>query len=148
MLYALDTGVLLRLFNRADPNCAFIRANLRQLRKDGHKLAASPQNIAEFWNVCTRPIEARGGFGLSVQETERRLRVIERLCSVLSESTNTYSVWRGLVVTHAVKGVKVHDARLVAWMTSQAITHIVTLNPSDFSRYSGIVSISPKSPVV
>ncbi len=31
------------------------------------------QNIAEFWNVCTRPAD-KNGLGLSPQETEERLK--------------------------------------------------------------------------
>lgn len=143
MLYLVDTGILLRLFNRADPNCATIRKALWQQRKAGHRFVVSSQNMAEFWNVSTRPAESRGGYGLSVAETDRRIRVIERICSVLPENPNAYSVWRRLVTTHAVKGVQVHDARLVAWMMAQAITHIITLNASDFARYSAIVAVSP-----
>jgi hypothetical protein len=46
MLYLLDTGVLLRLFNRTDPDCEMIRRTLWQLRKAGHRFAVSLQNIA------------------------------------------------------------------------------------------------------
>jgi hypothetical protein len=34
------------------------------------------QNIAEFWNAMTRPVE-RNGLGLSVGETEHEVRAIE-----------------------------------------------------------------------
>ena len=145
MLYLVDTGILLRLFNRADPNCLLIRKALWELRKQGHRFVISSQNVAEFWNVSTRPSEARGGFGLSVEDTERRLRVVERICFVMAEHSNAYSFWRDLVVTHGVKGVQVHDARLAAWMKSHAITHVVTLNEADFARYPGIVACHPKS---
>jgi predicted nucleic acid-binding protein len=97
MLYLVDTGILLRLFNRADPNCTTIRKALWELRKGGHRLVISLQNVAEFWNVSTRPTEARGGYGLSVAEADRRVRVIERIFSVLPDNPNTYSVWRNLV---------------------------------------------------
>ena len=96
----------------------------------------------EFWNVWTRPATARGGFGLSVEETQRRLRLIERLLRVLPESPASYSIWKQLVVRHAVLGVQVHDARLVAFMQAHNMTHILTLNP-DFHRYPGITAISP-----
>jgi hypothetical protein len=69
MLYLIDTGVLLRLFNRADASHLAIRRCLRELKMAGHRLAVSPQNIAEFWNVSTRPETARGGYGLSVEGT-------------------------------------------------------------------------------
>lgn len=145
MLYLVDTGVLLRLFNRKDPNCGAIRNTLWKLRKAGHQFAVSLQNVAEFWNVATRPVEARGGYGLSVADAERRLRVIERICVVLPDSSNLYAVWRGLLTAHSVKGVHVHDTRLVAWMLTQGISHIITLNSPDFARFPGIITISPSN---
>jgi len=39
--------------------------------------------------------------------------------------------------------VQVHDARLVALMQVHGISHVFTLNPSDFARYSGITALTP-----
>jgi hypothetical protein len=46
---------------------------------EGDILVTAAQCAAEFWNVCTRPTTARGGFGLSIPEAGRRLRVLEGL---------------------------------------------------------------------
>ena len=143
MIYLVDTGVLLKLINRADPAHQSVRKCLRTLRAAGDQFAIAPQSIAEFWNVSTRPVSARGGYGLPISETEHHLRVIERICDVIPDSPNLYAVWRQLVVSQAVKGVQVHDARLVAWMKTQAISHILTFNVSDFARYQGVVAKSP-----
>jgi hypothetical protein len=78
MVYLLDTGVLLRLFDRADPNCLIIRKALWEGRRAGDQFVVSVQKIAEFRNVSTRPRSARGGYGLSISQVERRLRVLER----------------------------------------------------------------------
>lgn len=145
MLYLADTGILLRLFNKADPDCVPVRNALLKLRRDGHGFVVSTQNIAEFWNVSTRPASARGGFGLSIEETDRRVRVIERLCTVLPENASGYAMWRNLVKTHSVQGVQVHDARLAAWMLSHAVSHLLTLNEADFARYPNITAVSPAS---
>ena len=53
--------------------------------------------------------------------------------------------WRRLVVTFGVSGVQVHDARLVAAMKVNGVTHILTFNTSDFKRYGseGIVAVDP-----
>jgi predicted nucleic acid-binding protein len=143
MLYLVDTGVLLRLFNRADPASVATRRALSQVRQQGHRPVVSLQNVAEYWNVCTRPPTARGGLGMSVEETARGVRVIERICPVLPDAPHLYQVWRKLLTKYEVRGVQVHDARLVAWMMSQSITHIITFNPSDFSRYEGIKTMRP-----
>jgi predicted nucleic acid-binding protein len=41
--------------------------------------------------------------------------------------------------------VQVHDARLVASMKANGVTHILTFNISDFARYEveGIVVVDP-----
>jgi hypothetical protein len=57
-------------------------------------LCFTPQVVAEFWSVCTRPPSARGGFGLVLSEAERRARVIERYFLLLPDSVATYQEWR------------------------------------------------------
>ena len=47
-----------------------------------------------------------------------------------------YAEWRQLIVAFGVSGAKVHDARLVATMRVHAVTHILTLNTADFTRYA------------
>jgi hypothetical protein len=73
-------------------------------RGRGDQIITSPQNAAEFWNVCTRPATARGGLGLTVTEADRRLRIVERLFPVLPDQPSTYSLWRRLVVNHRIQG--------------------------------------------
>ncbi|MFO0807576.1 MAG: type II toxin-antitoxin system VapC family toxin [Gemmataceae bacterium] len=143
MLVQLDTGILLRLLERTDPHHADIRAAIKNLRAGGDEPVTSAQNIAEFWNVSTRPSTARGGYGLTVVDAEKRLKIVERLFRVLPDTPQSYAVWRRLIINHGVMGVQVHDARLVAWMLAQGISHIVTLNGSDFARYPGITALAP-----
>jgi predicted nucleic acid-binding protein len=143
MTVLVDTGILLRLLDRLDPKHQDIRATLRRMRGQGDTLAVATQNIAEFWNACTRPPSARGGYGLSVQETDKRVRILERIFRVLLDTPAAYSIWRQLVVNHAIQGVQVHDARLVALMSAYGITQILTLNTNDFQRYPGVVAMSP-----
>src|SRR6266436_4600607 len=114
MVVLVDTGILLRLLDRADPQHQDIRSALRRLRSQGDTLVVATQNIAEFWNVCTRPAAARGGYGLSIQETETRVRILERIFGVLPDTHAYYPVWKHLVSTCSVQGVQVHDSRLVA----------------------------------
>ena len=73
MPYVLDTGVLLRLFDRSDPSHVAIRQAVIRLKVRGERLVTTAQNIAEFWNVSTRPATARGGYGLSGKAGRSRL---------------------------------------------------------------------------
>ena len=141
----VDTNILVRAVERRHPLMRTARLALLALVRNGEQLCVTPQNIAEFWNVCTRPATARGGLGLSIADADRRLRAIERLFRVLPDSPAAYQTWRGLLVAHGVSGVQVHDARLVALMQVHGIAHILTLNGADFARYPGIVPIDPAS---
>jgi predicted nucleic acid-binding protein len=144
--YLVDTNVLLRFVDRRDPLHPTMRAAIRKLRQAGHHLYIAPQNCVEFWNVATRPPE-RNGFGLTPTDTNWSLRLIERLFSVLPEQPTVYLAWRQLVVQFSVRGVQVHDARLVAMMQTHNITHILTTNTADFARYTsiGVTAVDPTS---
>lgn len=144
MIYLVDTNVLLRFADRNHPLHPTIRAAIRRLRGEGHQLQIAPQNSVEFWNVATRPID-KNGFGLTPVDADRLLRLIERLFPVLVDVPEIYREWRRLVVACGVSGVQVHDARLVAVMKANNITHILTLNTADFARYAneGIVAVDP-----
>jgi predicted nucleic acid-binding protein len=143
MLVLIDTGVLLRLFERLDPNYRDIQAALRLLWTCGDTPVIAAQNAIEFWNVSTRPSTARGGYGQSIPKTRARLAAIERICRVLPESPHAFEEWKRLVVAHSVTGVSVHDARIVAQMAVWQVARILTLNAADFHRYPGITAQTP-----
>jgi predicted nucleic acid-binding protein len=145
MIILADSGILLRLFEPSDPQHTTIRSAIDTLDTRGEELVTAPQNVAEFWNVCTRPATARQGFGLSFAVAERRLQSLENKFSLLTEPPSTYAIWRRLILAHSVQGKQVHDARLAALMEANGITHILTLNGSDFSRYPGITVLDPAS---
>ncbi len=143
-MYLVDTNILLRFLLPNDPTYPAIRKAVRILKTHREQLVTTPQNLAEFWNVCTRPSTARGGLGLTVEATERRLRLLERHFPVLRDNPDSYSRWKSLVTTHNVMGVQVHDARLVASMIANGITHLLTANVADFTRYPGITVNAPE----
>jgi predicted nucleic acid-binding protein len=144
MPYVLDTGVLLRLFDRNDPSHVFIRQSIIHLKVHGERLLTTAQNVAEFWNVSTRPVSARGGFGLPVETVTRRLAFIERFCEVLASDAASYAKWKSLLSKHRIVGVSVHDARIAALMIQQGLVHLVTLNGADFRRFSELVTLTPE----
>lgn len=60
------------------------------------------------------------GFGLTTAETDRRVRLIERVFKVLDETPVIYPEWCRLVLSHSLMGVQVHDARIVTVMNQPA----------------------------
>ena len=144
MVYLVDTNILLRFAQRTHPLHSIARAAVRKLRRGRHQLLVTPQNCIEFWNVATRPID-KNGLGLTATDADRLLRLLERLFPTLPDTPALYPEWRRLVVTFGVSGVQVHDARLVAAMKTNGVTHILTFNADDFNRYAGegIVAVDP-----
>jgi len=140
-----DTNVLLRVVNKNDPLRPVALSAIRTLRKRKETLYYTPQVLAEFWSVCTRPSSARGGFGLSPADTERRARVIEHYLDLLPDNLATYREWRRLIIAHAVSGAEVHDARLVASMRVYGVTSLVTFNVDDFRRYQNLAVLAPQT---
>jgi predicted nucleic acid-binding protein len=116
--WLVDTNVLLRLVQPDSPEYGTIRQCTDALWAQGAELFYTFQDLAEFWNVCTRPAE-RNGFGFSVVETDERASLIESKLILAADSEATYREWRQIVVAHEVSAIQVHDARLVAAMHSR-----------------------------
>ena len=57
MRVLLDTNILLRLLNPADPEYGIVRSAVDALVARGDQLCFVWQNLVEFWNVCTRPAD-------------------------------------------------------------------------------------------
>jgi hypothetical protein len=81
---------------------------------------------------------------MSIQWTTVQLARLKRFFIVLAGSGLVFSEWERLVIDHRVSGKKAHDAHLVAIMNLNAVTHILTLNAADFSRYPGITVLDPR----
>ena len=141
-----DTNILLRLNTSNDPDFTVIRGAVRSLTARGFRFCYMPQNIIEFWNACTRP-SRQNGYGLSIVDTQRRIREIEEAFTLLPDNEQIYPQWRRLVETHSVVGAQVHDARLVAAMLVHGVASILTLNKRDFVRYPGIAVEHPRDVV-
>ncbi len=146
MIHVPDTNVLLRFAYRPDPQHAGVLSAIRKLKNGGNEIYILPQNCVEFWNVCTRPT-SRNGFGLSIQQANHSLRLVERIFPLLPDNARVHQEWRKLVLSFGVSGVQVHDARIVAAMLVHQVAHILTFNTLDFARYSsiGIFAVDPKT---
>jgi predicted nucleic acid-binding protein len=140
--YLFNTNILLRLTRRGSSSHAVIQGAIGQILRQDVSLFCCPQNVVELWNVLTRPID-RNGFGLSIAEAEEEVRLIEREFGFLPDNRQIHAVWRRLVYDHSVRGRQVHDARLIAVMRVYGLSHLLTLNRSDFVRYDGITIIDP-----
>jgi predicted nucleic acid-binding protein len=103
----------------------------------------TPQNLAEFWNVATRPANVNG-FGQTPSWADQALARVEDYFLLAEDMPAIYRVWRRLVVEYGVSGVQVHDARIAAAMRVHGITHILSFNTRHFARYAGIQPTHPE----
>jgi predicted nucleic acid-binding protein len=144
MAYLLDTNILLRLISPDDPMHpqTVAASNTLNARREGAIIA--PQNLIELWNVCTRPAE-KNGLGFTLERTKAEVARLKRLFIFLPDTQAIFLIWERLVETYGVKGAKVHDTRLVAFMLVHQIDKILTYNVKDFRRFSPeITPVSPK----
>ena len=96
MACLIDTGILLRAFDPTFADYRPIRQAIRKLWMRQDDLVVAVQNLAEFWNVSTRPVD-KNGYGLSPDRAAKRLSLIERICEVVTENDHSYHVWNGLL---------------------------------------------------
>ena len=144
MLWLFDTNIFLRLAEKNSPLRQVILQMILVLRSRNVVICYTPQILSEFWNVCSRPITARGGLGLSLAETDRKVSLIEKHFRLLPDNLATFQEWRKIVRDFGISGVQAHDAKLVASMTAYGVTNLVTLNTKDFKRFPQIKAIEPK----
>jgi predicted nucleic acid-binding protein len=143
MSILIDTNILLRRAQPDHPSHTAALDSVARVLGAGETVYFTFQNISEFWNVATHPIE-KNGLGFSIAVAIREVNRIERLLTFLPDSPAVYTEWKRLVVEHAIQGVKVHDAKLAAAMRVHGITRILTFNTDDFTRYH-IDAIHPSS---
>jgi predicted nucleic acid-binding protein len=140
--WLLDTNILLRMSKSDDPHYPTIGGALQVLVSHGARLCFTSQVLGEFWNASTRPLD-RNGFGLSIDETDRIARVIERDFELLPESRDVHDRWRQLRISLEVRGVQVHDARIAASMYVHRVTQLLTVNVRDFQRFPLLRAVHP-----
>ena len=97
-----DSNIYLRLAQKASPQRQIVLEAVRKLRVNNEVIYYTPQVLAEFWNVCTRPETARGGLELSIEQTERKVNLLEKHFKLLPDNLATFNVWRRLVFDYKI----------------------------------------------
>ncbi len=136
MTILVDTSVLVRLANTADPSYAVADRAVVTLHGRGEMLHLARQCLVEFRNVATRPV-AVNGLGLAPLAAEAKAAIFEAVFSMMPETPAIYAVWKALVNATAVIGKQVHDARLAAICHVCGVTHLLTFNSRHFAPFAG-----------
>lgn len=141
MRHLADTNILTRSLAEAKSGSQTLLESLDRLSAAGDAIYLAPQNLIEFWRVCTRSLQ-QNGLGLLPATADREVAKLEAIFRLLPEVPEIYNRWRVLVVAHSVSGAQVHDARLVATMLVYGIESILTFNGRDFQRYRQHIRIT------
>lgn len=144
----LDTNLLGRITDSADPQCAIARSAIHRLLAAREQLIVFPQNLYEFWTVATRSAGAlprgQNGLGMTVTVASQWLKFFQRRFTVLPDRPELLERWHTLVLTLGIRGIKSYDARLAAAMQTYGIQRLLTFNVSDFKAFS-LAIIDPAS---
>lgn len=142
MNYLVDTNVLLRVRDQNDPRYGECVKAVDSLQTGGGRLFVCCQVLAEFWVVTTRPCDANG-CGLAFEDALTAVEKVRTTFACLAEPPDMADRWQRVVTDRRVMGKPAHDARIVALMLAHGVTHLLTLNPSDFARYQEITPVTP-----
>jgi predicted nucleic acid-binding protein len=143
MRYLVDTNILLRsVEENHSMNGAAVNA-VQFLLIQGEELFIMSQNLIEFWAVATRPSSANG-LELSLVEASTELAELKSIFTLQPDIPEIFPIWEQLVMQHQVVGKQTHDTRLVAAMIVYKITHLLTFNTEDFTRFTEITVIDPR----
>jgi predicted nucleic acid-binding protein len=143
----LDTGILLRLVDKKDSLHGLVEDAVDTLIARREELLITTQNIAELWNVATRPI-TNNGLALTPTAIAKLYEdTIDPMCEVLPEPDTFVDQLKRLLIQYGATGKQVHDARLIAMMIVWQVESLLTLNERDFRRYEaeGIRIFTPAS---
>jgi len=142
MKVLLDTNILGRMVEVGHAQHQVVLDAIAALGIAGDTPCLVPQVLYELWAVATRPTTANG-FGYTPNQAAAELVRLQALFSLLPDTPAILPEWQRLVVAHQVSGKNAHDARLVAAMIVHGLTHILTFNIQDFTRYPGITVLDP-----
>lgn len=142
MRVLVDTNVLIRLFQRSNPNSPIAASAIQELKKHEFEIVMVPQNLYELWVVASRTVTLNG-FGMSVGDTCLLQEKCIQQFRLLRDERGIFDHWSQIVSSNQVIGKSAHDARLVAAMVKHSVPNILTFNVQDFRRYSQVKAFNP-----
>jgi hypothetical protein len=106
--YLVDSNVLLRWIKPDDRDYPLVVSAIDSTLQRGAVFCYTSQNVAEFWNTCTRPLD-HNGYGLSPQEADRRARCFEDKLRLLPDSLAVHQEWRKLPLILEPSQQSIHE---------------------------------------
>jgi predicted nucleic acid-binding protein len=136
----LDTNIILRSKQSSSLHYKEVTEKLIGFVKSKETLIVCPQIIYEFYVVATHP-EKNNGFGLSAENANNEIENILETYTFLDNGVGMFQLWMKLIKQYNIIGKKAHDTRLVAFMQSNNIEKLYTLNKPDFVKFNNTIEL-------
>ena len=142
--YLLDTNIILRISNPSDLQHELVTNAVANILAQGDECYLASQILIEMWVVATRPTDVNG-LGWSTTYTRNIIDQLMQRFPIIEEAPQLFTTWLDIVSINKILGKRTHDARIAALMKTSAVSHILTLNPNDFSNIPDINVVHPRS---
>jgi hypothetical protein len=109
------------------------------LRKRQETLCIAPQNVVEYWEVATWPVE-KNGLGMDLATVTKKVADLRQLFTLLPYTSQVLETWQRIVIAQGVLGKQVHDAHLVAMMQVHSIMSILTFIVAMLSLFPALLT--------
>ena len=117
---------------------------LRALQKDGVDLWISRQILREYLAAMTRPNTLTAAIPIS--SLVHDVTMFAAHFQVAEDDALVTETLLDLLAAVTVAGKQIHDANIVAPMQAYGVTRMITHNTSDFTRFSGLITVMPLTP--
>jgi predicted nucleic acid-binding protein len=134
---ALDTNILLDATDQARPSHQLALSLFQTLPRRRILLVLATQVIREYLVVATRP-EKNNGLGLSIHDAIRNVAAFRQRAAIVPETIQAGELMEKWALQFRSTGKKLHDLQLLATIHQAGIGALLTSNPSDFPKNTGV----------
>jgi predicted nucleic acid-binding protein len=135
----VDANILIRLYNEHVDQHEEVTRRMQALELVFDKIWISRQVLREYLSTMSRP--QPWGLPVPAKDLLSQMTEFEESFWVADETQAvSKQLWR-LIDTVRVGGKQIHDANIVATMLAYGITHLYTLNRSDFERFEKEITL-------
>jgi predicted nucleic acid-binding protein len=137
----IDTNVLVYANARHAPLHQEAKDVLERLWNDGVELWISRQVLREYLAVLSRPqLFAKP---ISPQTLAQHVVYFQTRFKIAEDGPGVTERLLDLMIQVKAGGKQVHDANIVATMQAHGLTHLLTHNTADFTRYGRWITLVP-----
>src|SRR6266850_4197833 len=132
--YLVDSNILLRWVKPDHNDYPLVVSAIDAILRRNDVLCYTSQNVGEFWNMYTRPLD-RNGYALPLKKRTGGQNTSKKSSGCSLTALRCMKSGGKLLVMYGVSGVQVHDARLAAAMRVHGVKRILTFNERDLRPF-------------